>query len=282
MLSKKLQRWLRRQSRPLPETWQEAALVLLRLNLDPARPLLQPLYTPGPRGRPPYDPLSMLRALLLMLLLHYKSVSKWASDLRRHPRLAHIAGFQPFHTPAAATFYDFIDRLEDGPSAPPCPHRTRPRRQRKGRHRRHLKHEKTERQATKSADPRQTDAVSERLAKDLLAPADQPRPHDLLRRLDDLLFTCGVLPSVQRGLLGDREQLVLCGDSATLPTGASPHGRPPCACRSQGIFRCDHERFYRDSTATRGYDAYRARTFSAIAPSSTASSLTSIHSPCRC
>jgi hypothetical protein len=68
LLSEKLQRWLRRRSRPLLETWRAAALVLLRLNLDPARPLLQPLYAPGPRGRPPYDPLCMLRALLLMLL----------------------------------------------------------------------------------------------------------------------------------------------------------------------------------------------------------------------
>jgi len=256
-LSEKLQRWLRRQSRHLPETWRDAALVLLRLNLDPARPLLQPLYAPGPRGRPPYEPLCMLRALLLMLLLHYKSIPTWASDLRRHPRLAHIAGFAPFHTPAAATFYDFIDRLEDGPYAPPCPHRVRPSRQRKGRHRRHLKHEKTERHAAKHADLRQADSVSERLAKDLLATAEQPRPQDFLRRLEDLLFTCGVLPSAQRGVLGDLQALVLCGDSATLPTGASPHGRPTCDCRAQGLFRCDHARFYRDATATWGYDAYR-------------------------
>ena len=49
-LSQKLQGWLRRQSRPLPEPWHEAALVLLRLDLDPARPLLRVLYAPGPRG----------------------------------------------------------------------------------------------------------------------------------------------------------------------------------------------------------------------------------------
>jgi hypothetical protein len=199
----------------------------------------------------------MLRALLLMLLLHYKSLPTWAHDLRRHPRLAQVAGFAPFHTPAAATFYDFIDRLEDGPYAPPCGHYTRPSRQRKGRHRRHLKQEKTERQAAKSADPRHADSVSERLAQDLLATADQPRPQELLTRLEDLLFTCGVLPSAQRGVLGNLQALVLCGDSAALPTGASPHGRPTCDCRTHGLWRCDHERFYRDPTATWGYDSYR-------------------------
>ena len=60
-LSSKLQGWLRRKARRLPEAWHEAALVLLRLDLDPARPLLRALYAPGPRGRPPYDPIRMKR-----------------------------------------------------------------------------------------------------------------------------------------------------------------------------------------------------------------------------
>jgi hypothetical protein len=256
-LSAKLQSWLRRKARRLPEAWHEAALVLLRLDLDPARPLLQTLYAPGPRGRPPYDPVCVLRAFLLMLLLHYKSLPQWADDLRTHPRLAQVAGFAPCQTPAVGTFYAFIDRLEDGPYAPPCPHRVRPSRLRKGRHRRHLKQEPAERHAAKARDYTQADTVTERLAQELLAAAEQPRPQELLTRLEDLLLTCGVLPSVQRGLLGNLQALVLCGDGAALPTGASPHGRPTCDCRTQGIFRCDHERFYTDMTATWGYDAYR-------------------------
>jgi len=127
-LSQKLQGWLRRKARRLPEAWHEAALVLLRLDLDPARPLLRALYAPGPRGRPPYDPVCVLRAFRLMLLLHYKSLPQWADDLRTHPRLAQIAGFAPFETPAVGTFYAFIDRLEDGPYTPPCAHCVRPSR----------------------------------------------------------------------------------------------------------------------------------------------------------
>jgi hypothetical protein len=192
-----------------------------------------------------------------MLLLHYKSLPQWAHDLRTHPRLAQIAGFTPFQTPAVGTFYAFIDRLEDGPYAPPCAHRVRLSRLRKGRPRRHLKQEQAQRHAAQARDATQADTVSERLAQELLAAADQPRPHELLTRLEDLLFTCGVLPSAQRGLLGNLQALVLCGDGATLPTGASPHGHPTCACRAQGIFRCEHERFYTDATATWGYDAYR-------------------------
>ena len=114
-LSAKLQGWLRRKARRLPEAWHEATLVLLRFDLDPARPLVRTRYAPGPRGRPPSDPVCVLRAFLLMLLLHYKSRPQWTNDRRTHPRLAHIAGCAPFQTPAVGTFYTFIDRLEDGP-----------------------------------------------------------------------------------------------------------------------------------------------------------------------
>jgi hypothetical protein len=201
-LAEQLHRWLRRRSRCLPARWREAALVLLRLNLDPARPLLQPLYAPGPRGRPPYDPICMLRALLLLLLLQYKSVPRWARDLYTHPRLAQIAGFAPFQTPAVGTFYAFLARLEDGPYAPPCPHRIQLSWLRKGCHRRHLKREQAERHAAQATDPRQADSVTERPAQDLLAAVDQPRPQELLTCLEDLLFQCGVLPSAQRGAPG--------------------------------------------------------------------------------
>ena len=132
-LSSKLHSWFRRQSRRLPEPWHEAALVLLRLDLDPARPLLRARYAPGPRGRPPYDPVCVLRACLLLLLLHYKSQPPWAHDLRAHPRLAQRAGFAPFQTPAVGTFSTFIARLEDGPSPPPCAHRSQPSRPRRPR-----------------------------------------------------------------------------------------------------------------------------------------------------
>lgn len=256
-MSQQLQGWLRRQSRRLPAPWHEATLVLLRLDLDPARPLLRSLDAPGPRGRPPADPVCMLRAFLLMLLLHDKSLSQWAHDLRTHPRLAQMAGFAPFQTPAVGTFSTCIDRLEDGPSAPPCAHRVQPSRQRKGRHRRHLKQEHADRHAARARDAVQAATVTERRAQELLAAADQPRTQALLTRLEDLLFTCGVLPSVPRGLLGDLQALVLCGDGATLPTGASSQGQPTGDCRAQGLFRCDHDRFSRDPTATWGSEAYR-------------------------
>ena len=129
--------------------------------------------------------------------------------------------------PAVGTFYGFIDRLEDGPSAPPWPPRVRPSHQRKGRHRRPLTQDKAARQAAQAAAPRQGDAVTARRAQDRLATAEPPRPQERLTRREDLLCTCGVWPAATRGLRGALQELVLCGASAALPTGASPHGPPP-------------------------------------------------------
>jgi hypothetical protein len=59
-------RWLKRKSRRLLHEWLDAALILIGLDLEPARPILEYLYSPDSRGCPPYDPVRMLRALLLM------------------------------------------------------------------------------------------------------------------------------------------------------------------------------------------------------------------------
>ena len=255
-LSRLLGRWLRRKSRKLPSHWLQAALTLLRLDLEPARPLLTSLYSSSPRGRKPWDPIRILRALLLMLLLGEKSITKWAKTLRATPRLARIAGFDPFHTPGVGTFYLFLDRLEDGPFQPSCPHRVLPSPLRKGKHLRHLASEKQARHLKAQQFLTQFDSITQELSARLQAQHDQPRPHDLLQRLEDLLLLCAVLPSAEKGLLGDTTHLLLSGDGSALPSAANPNGTPSCACRQQGIYRWDHPRFYTDPTANWGYNPY--------------------------
>jgi len=102
-------RWLKRKSRRLKEQWLDAALILMKLDLEPAKPLLESLYSPDPRGQKPFEPVRMLRALLLMILLGYASIAKFAQDLKANPRLAIIAGFEPLDTPVTGSFYHFID-----------------------------------------------------------------------------------------------------------------------------------------------------------------------------
>ena len=141
-LCSNLTRWLRRKSRRLSQEWLEAALTLMRLNLEPAIPILEPMYSPDPRGQKPYKPTRMLRALPPMILLRYTSITKWAEDLKAKPRLAQIAGFEPPDTPVAGSFYHFIDRLEDGEYQKPCDHYIKPSKLRKINQLRNLKSEK--------------------------------------------------------------------------------------------------------------------------------------------
>ena len=256
-LCNNLIRWLRRKSRRLPHQWLEVALILMGLDLEPARPIMEPLYSTDPRGQKPYDPVRMLRALLLMVLLKYTSITKWAEALKANPRLARIAGFEPYHVPATGTFYAFIDRLEDGEYQKQCEHRIKPSRLRKGKHLRNLASEKEQRQKDAKADAAAYDSITQKLKDDLIASQDQPRPDDITKRLEDILILCAIIPSAERGLLGSLESMTVSGDGSALPTGASPNGKPACKCHENGIYKCEHDRYYSDPTANWGYDSYR-------------------------
>jgi hypothetical protein len=194
-LCNNLIRWLKRKSRRLLREWLEAALILIVLNLEPARPILESLYSTDPRGQKPYDPVRMLRALLLMVLLKYTSITKWAEALKANPRLARIAGFEPYDVPAPSTFYAFIDRLEDGEYQKPCEHRIKPSKLRKGKHLRNLASEKEQRQQdakAKATDAAAYDSITQKLKDNLIASQDQPRPDDITKRLEDILILCAI------------------------------------------------------------------------------------------
>ncbi len=256
-LRNNLTRWVKRKSRRLLSEWLEAALILIGLDLEPARPILESLYSSDPRGQKPYDPVRMLRALLLMVLLKYTSISKWAKALKANPRLARMAGFKPYHVPVAGAFYAFIDRLEDGEYQKPCKHRIKPSKLRKGKHLRNLASEKEQRQKDAKADTATYDSITQKLKNDLMASADQPRPDDVTKKLEDILMLCAIIPSAEKGLLGNLESMTISGDGSALPTGASPNGKPACKCHENGIYKCEHDRYYSDPTANWGYDSYR-------------------------
>jgi len=184
-------------------------------------------------------------------------LSQFAKDLRDKPRLAILAGFQPYQTPAVGTFYLFLDRLEDGPAQPACPHRVQPSQLRKRAQVRQLHQEKAEKEARRKQILAECDSLTQHLKEELLAQATQPRPSDFLSRLEDLLCQVAVIPSAQRGLLGDLSHLVVCGDGSALVSGANCYGRPTCQCRQQGLYRCACPRSDSDPTADWGYDSYR-------------------------
>jgi hypothetical protein len=257
-LSEHLAKWQKRRSRALSQALLDATLILLRLDLAPLLPMLVTRYSPSPRGRPPWEPLAMFRALLLLTLLRYESIEHFAPDLRQKPRLAVIAGCTPFDTPSGGAFYLFIDRLEDGPYQPSCPHRFKPSSLRKGKHLRNLSKEKAAKEAARKPLRAHGDSITGQLTQQTLDTAAQPSPDELQKRLEDSLIQAAVIPAAARGLLGDLGRLIVCGDGSALYSGARSAGKPSCPCREQRVFRCDCARFYPDPTADWGYDSDHA------------------------
>lgn len=234
-------------------TYYQMIYILQDLNLDPVEPLLRSFYSPNPRGRKPRDPLCMFRALLLMLLLKFTSITDWVTQLTREEILSVLCGWHPGDRPGVGTFYDFQNRLQDGPYQKPCPHIQKSSDIDRGRHDRNLKEEK------KKPDDNQNknDSVTMKLAKLLLSKTDDPRPDDLQKRLEDILMELGVKPSAEKGLLGNLQELNVVGDSSCLPSGSNSQGKAICRCyKDEGKRKCSCSRSYTDRTSDWGWDSY--------------------------
>jgi hypothetical protein len=188
-----------------------------------------------------------------MTLLRIAGITAWVKETRTQPLFAVFSGFDPQDTPGVGTYYDFMKRLIDGPYQKPCEHRVKPSDFLSRPHLRNLQNEKA-----KDKDKTEIHhSQSEKLAAELLASADKPRPNDLSKTLEDLLIELGIKPSIERGLLCHLNDLIVSGDGSILETAASARGKPTCSCRSEGIYRCEHERYYTSPSAKWCYDAHR-------------------------
>ncbi|MEM3486522.1 MAG: hypothetical protein QXI12_12990 [Candidatus Methanomethyliaceae archaeon] len=95
-------------------SFEDSFIKMWILNLDPAIPLFAP-YFPN-YGRPvKFEPIDLLRSLILMVDQRVLSIPEWVTILRTDRVLAILSGFPPGETPGVGTFYDFINRfwLED-------------------------------------------------------------------------------------------------------------------------------------------------------------------------
>ena len=92
----------------------EAAYVVLLIELDTLREWLDACYRGW--GRPPWDPVVMLRTFLLMSACQVTSINKWQNKLRNNIVLRALSGFEESDgVPGVSTFYDYMNRLLDGP-----------------------------------------------------------------------------------------------------------------------------------------------------------------------
>lgn len=55
--------------------------------------------------------------------------------------------------------------------------------------------------------------------------------------------------------------MAVAGDGSPLRTGASPHGKKPCNCHSEGKLHCSCPRSFTDPTANWGWDSYHEQWF---------------------
>ncbi len=96
------------------ESFDKPLTKLWLLDLDPAIPLMR-TYFPD-FGRPvEFDPVDLLRSLILMADQKVFSITAWVLKLRSDRILAVLSGFNPHKTPSVGAFYGFLDRfwLED-------------------------------------------------------------------------------------------------------------------------------------------------------------------------
>lgn len=248
--------------------YAEALLVLWHLDLEPCRALLLSCRAASPHGSRPWDPILILRGLFLTMLVETPAINAFAKRLRSDPILQILVGIGDKDedggvqkTPSIGTFYDFCHRLHDGPRE----HRgiVRESELERRRSRETRKRNQPGRRRTSKAEKKkeqqeliaQAKDATAKLVKHLRSCRENRRPEDLAKRLSNILWSCGVRQSVQRGLLEIPRGLPLVGDGTPLPTAASGHGKRVCDCPRAK--KCDCERIWPDPTATRGYDSYR-------------------------
>lgn len=244
-------------------TVSAAAIGLALLDLEPARPHLTACYDPRHAGgRPPRDPVCMLRALILMALLGESGLNPWVATLRARPELRILCGFpltdpdgDPDRGPGVATFYDFMARLLDGP--PPKPtvttRWTRPSTRRRGvKFLRHIDREKRRRKASRPAIKRMR-AVAQQVSEAIAGRGHTSRLHGFAGRMQQILARVAVARSAKLGLFPRLLDIAI--DGSCVRTHATPRGWQPDTPVEEG------HRHYSDPEATWGYDATRETHF---------------------
>jgi hypothetical protein len=200
-------------------------------------------YSHG-RGAPARNPVDLFRSLLLMELVHERSIDAWVKKMNSFPLWAVLSGFLPDNVPGVGTFYDFLKRLWAASSAHLSSKVRKPRR----------KPKKGKKKGDKS--PLRKPGVVKRLVDRFLKhpPNFNSRPHDLLQQI---FKECFVVPSAKIGLLGNVQALSIAGDGTSVRTGASRYGKSMCDCRKTGVFNCSCPRKFSDPDASWGWDSYR-------------------------
>jgi hypothetical protein len=230
----------------LQQFYSEIIFWISAVDLSKTASLMCSRYSSKTKGRKPRDPADMLRSLLLMTKLGM-SVDDWVRSLRTVPTHAILSGFKPLDTPGVGTFYDFFRRLWGTVS----PHKT-------GRTKRQLRKPRKKGKKNEKQEPKNP-MITDKLVSRILRSSKihyGAKPHDTLQQLFKVLF---VLPSAEKGLLGDTNSFRMIGDGSPVETGSRFFGKFLCDCRKSGNWKCSCKRQFSDPDATWGWDSYREK-----------------------
>ena len=215
--------------------WANELATVWFTNLDPFRPILALAYPAS--GRPVvYDPLSVLRSLLLCHQRQFRNITGWVAQLSREPVLAILSGFAPDAVPSVGTFYGFLRRMFPEVRAARV----------KGIIRPHRRVKKPASGHKLPPDRRKLARLHRWLGHHLDQPL-APTPSELW----DQVLTATVRQSVDQGVLSAQGPLRVAGDGSLLRSGAHSHGIKVCGCAE----RCACPRYFSDPTARVGYDS---------------------------
>lgn len=197
-------------------------------------------HTYNPRGETPWDPILLFRSYWLMCQYGEKaSISKWVRTLNSNPFWAILSGFHPANVPGVGTFYDFEDRVKRinnmlNPTSKP----------------------QDDLKKNQKKPPKKKGIV-QRLAKRVKREEARTLPRRPDTSLQNIFKQSFVIPSAQKGLLGNPANLSFAGDGMVFPTGSSPYGIKECNCwETHGNFKCDCPRRFSDPDANWSWDSY--------------------------
>ena len=252
-------------------SWQGVMAASL-LDLGVIHDELESLYRPGNRGIKRYEPTVMFRSLLLMMALGPLSFRGWPKSMEEMPERRILAGFEQGRFAQKSAYYMYCKRLLNGPYQERWAQEGRPSDALEGRGASFLRSLEREKDLAKEELKAAKLEPDERRVEQTLRIALETEQSGcswlpaLVRRMNELLWRCAIIPSLQLPFLQDfLSELRVSVDSSAIKTQASSHGKrafDTCLCH---LFpqpeekgkkkKCTCPRFYSDPEATWGYDS---------------------------
>ena len=229
------------------QSFDKSISKLYLLNLDKVYDVIESCY-PN-LGRPAKNQQAIIRSFILMLDQTNNSVTRWAEKVQYDELLSTICGFEG-KASGVASYYDFLDRLwlnndkySNSEKSKLKPYGSKPKKKLK---------------QNEKLPPKHPGSVARLVDK---AKLDKLRTRSLEKFMQLIMKVCVVIPSAERGLLGDVKALAVAFDGTPYYSGASPYGSKVCKCKENGVYACKCDRKFSDPDARWGWDSYRKQWF---------------------